>query len=282
MDDPASALERLVATVLQSAKYRSICPDLVQSIGAQELGKRRNPKAAVKATKDRLHQVGGAYLGRKLDYAACLERIRLAAQGQDAVAFRRSCIETMELHASSRERLSIIEDFYSRTLGPLQPIQSILDVACGLNPLALPWMPVAEGVEYHACDIYQDMIEFLSEFLPLAGARGSAEVYDVARSCPAYEVDVALVLKTIPCLEQLDRTVGRRLLADLRARHILVSFPVRSLCGAHKGMVTNYETHFYELVAGRGWAVTRFEFPTELAFLVSKGAAGTPTEGCPS
>jgi hypothetical protein len=35
-------------------------------------------------------------------------------------------------------------------------------------------------------------------------------------------------------------------------------------------MPANYERHFQELVAGRHWTVRRFEFATELAFLVSK------------
>ncbi len=269
MDNPVGNLERLVATVLQSAKYRSVSPDLVRRIGLQELGKRRSLKAAVKASKDRLHQVAGAYWERRLDYAACLERLRRAAQGGDA-EFRRCCREVMALHTSSRERLEIVDTFYAQTLGPLQPIRSILDVACGLNPLALPWMPVAEGVEYHACDIYQDMVGFVNDFLALAGARGGAEVCDVAQHCPAYEVDVALLLKALPCLEHLDRSAGERLLAGLNARYILVSFPVHSLSGASKGMVANYDSRFRQLIAGRGWAVQRFEFASELAYLIEK------------
>ena len=34
----------------------------------------------------------------------------------------------------------------------------ILDLACGLNPLAAAWMPLAPGATYHAVDVYQDMV----------------------------------------------------------------------------------------------------------------------------
>jgi 16S rRNA (guanine(1405)-N(7))-methyltransferase len=78
------------------------------------------------------------------------------------------------------------------------------------------------------------------------------------------------VLKTIPCLEQLDKSIGRRLLEGLPAEHILVSFPAQSLGGRSKGMVENYEAHFREMVAGLDWQVERYEFKTELAFLIKK------------
>jgi hypothetical protein len=35
-------------------------------------------------------------------------------------------------------------------------------------------------------------------------------------------------------------------------------------------MAHNYEQRFWELMAGKPWSVQRFEFATELAFLVSK------------
>jgi hypothetical protein len=35
-------------------------------------------------------------------------------------------------------------------------------------------------------------------------------------------------------------------------------------------MVKNYATHFLEMIEGRRWSVKRFEFPSELAFLVKK------------
>jgi 16S rRNA (guanine(1405)-N(7))-methyltransferase len=114
------------------------------------------------------------------------------------------------------------------------------------------------------------MVDFIAGFLALIGMRGRAEVCDLVHAPPGHRVDLALVLKTIPCLEQIDRSAGRRLLETLNADHLLVSFPARSLGGRDKGMPVNYEEHFRELIAGTGWTVHRFEFATELAFLVSK------------
>jgi len=149
-------------------------------------------------------------------------------------------------------------------------VTSLLDLACGLNPLALPWMPLAADAPYYACDIYSGQMEFLNRFLAHLGRPGRTELCDLTTELPAQPVQVALLLKTIPCLEQVDKSIGTRLLEGIPAEHLLVSFPVASLGGRGKGMLENYEAHFIQLTAGRGWLIQRFEFSSELAFLVSR------------
>ena len=106
-----------------------------------------------------------------------------------------------------------------------------MDVACGLNPLAIPWMPLAPGAEYRAYDVYPELAAFLNEALPLLGVRSTATVADVTVSPPAEHAQVALVCKALPCLEQLDKAAGSRLLDTLDAQRLLVTYPVRSLGG---------------------------------------------------
>ncbi len=81
---------------------------------------------------------------------------------------------------------------------------------------------------------------------------------------------MAFLLKTIPCLEQVDKQIGLSLLEQIQAEHILVSFPAKSLGGRDKGMPTFYRDHFYELIEGQRWQVQEFNFSTEIAFLVTK------------
>ena len=69
------ALERIVAAVRQSPKHSRICEEFVRHIGADELPKRRNLKAAIKSTKNKLHQVGGAYLDGNMSYDTWLESL---------------------------------------------------------------------------------------------------------------------------------------------------------------------------------------------------------------
>lgn len=268
--EDAAPLEALVAAVLESPKYRALCLEVIQDIGARELARRRDLKEAVKATKSRLHQIGGAYAVGSRQYARWLEQLRIASQSGDRPEFLRLCQQIMRAHASTSERLPILEQFYQVALAEIPPPRTVLDLACGLNPLALPWMPLAENAEYYACDIFEDMAAFLNEFLALIRIQGRAEARDVLHRCPAQPVDLALLLKAIPCLHHIDAPAVLPLLDAVNARHILVSFPAHSLGGRSKGMLENYEARFRELIAGQPWKIKRFAFATELAFLVNK------------
>jgi 16S rRNA (guanine(1405)-N(7))-methyltransferase len=270
MPTDTNPLEQLVSQVLSSRKYRQISPAFVRNLAKRELSNRRNFKDALKATKNKLHQVGGAYQPGQMEYQAWLDRLRLSYADPDPVTFREVCKEIMAYHASTRERLPILEEFFSTILKDLPPIRSVVDLACGFNPLALPWMGLPDEVEYLAIDIYQDMMAFIQDFMLLLKINGRTAAADVLEFSLDREVDLALILKTIPCLEQVDREAGQRLLDSLPAAHMLVSFPVHSLGGKQVGMTENYAARFEELVSGKRWVVRRFEFSTELAFLVSK------------
>lgn len=260
-------LAKLINAVQNSAKYQHIIPQLIKRIAQAELAKGRKYKEALKATKNKLHQVGAAYQPGKMHYAAWLEQLKAA---ENEVALKEVCLSIMSAHASTNERLLLLDTFYTEIFANLPPVNSILDIACGLNPLTLPWMPIASGTKYYACDIYTDMLEFLNAAFPVFDIAGEAFPCDAAASPPDIGVDLAFVLKTIPCLEQVDRSAGERLLDGLNAKHIVVSFPTKSLGGRGKGMVENYTTHMEQLTVGKGWQMKRLNIVGELVFLVEK------------
>src|SRR6478609_8688869 len=61
-------ITELIASVRSSSKYAAISAAMIRSIGLRELAARRNLKEAIKATKNKLHQVAGAYLDTRLPY----------------------------------------------------------------------------------------------------------------------------------------------------------------------------------------------------------------------
>jgi 16S rRNA (guanine(1405)-N(7))-methyltransferase len=263
-------VDRLIEAVLASSKYKSIDVNFIRYIGMHELSRHRILKEAIKSTKNKLHQVGGAFQTSAPRYAVWLNELKFAKRSGNEEHFLEICKWIMQYHSSTRERLPILEEFYSTIFANLPPINSIIDIACGLHPLAVPWMPLSEHVQYFAYDIYEDMVGFLNESLALMPVQGSGKVSDVIHSCPTQKVDMAFILKAIPCLEQVDKSAGLRLLESINADHLVVSFPAHSLGGKTKGMTANYESRFYQLVGHKPWSIQRFEFPGELVFLVSK------------
>jgi 16S rRNA (guanine(1405)-N(7))-methyltransferase len=256
-------LDKLVQTIQESRKYRHVSPALVRAVGARELAVRPRLKEAVKGTKNKLHQVGGAYFEAAIDYDRALTDLETATSLPDTLR------QIMALHNSTRERLPILDQFYMTILAGLPPIHSLHDLACGLNPLARPWLPLPETAVYHASDIYADMVDFLNRVMARLDWSGQATVRDLLTDPPTEPVDLALLLKAVPCLDQLGREVVPRLLDSLPAKYWLISFPVHSLGGRSKGMVETYEGRFAALMNGRTWTYQRFQFETELAFLVT-------------
>ncbi len=90
-----NSFKSLIEAVSSSTKYRQVSPDLIRTVGQRELAIRPSWKAAVKATKNKLHQVGGAYQVTKPDYADALALLR--DNVNSPADFRESCRQIMEL-----------------------------------------------------------------------------------------------------------------------------------------------------------------------------------------
>jgi len=263
-------LEELIDKVQANRKYQAISRDLVSRLSEEVISKGLSGKSAVKSVRNKLHQVGGAYFTQNVDYAEAKQILTELPRDLQAEETRQFCLKYMRTHTSTAERLPILDDFFQTCLEPVQPVTSILDLACGMNPLALPWLPLEGKFKYHACDIYLDMLDLIEAFFAHFDLFAQTSPCDLVGIVPAIKADVAFLLKAIPCLEQVDKSIGLPLMEAIRADHILVSFPVRSIGGRKKGMPDFYREHFYDMVSRKSWEIREFEFQAELAFLVTK------------
>jgi len=252
-------------------KYAAISPELVTRLAQKELAKGRTIKEIIKAVRSKLHQIGGAYQEKPIDYAQLSRALGALTSDRYDGEFQAYCRSVLTRHASTNERLAIIESYYE-ILQPILPVQSILDLACGLNPMTLPWMPVPGSVPYYAYDIYTDMIDYINTYFAHIGQAGQARLCDLVEMIPSQPCHLALLLKTIPCLEQIDKSVGPRLLNGINAEYLLVSFPAKSLGGHSKGMAKTYDTHFNEMLNASPWRVLqKILFSNELLILLKHG-----------
>jgi 16S rRNA (guanine(1405)-N(7))-methyltransferase len=260
--------EEVVEAVLRSRRYRFVAPELVRRLVGEESRKSRNAAEAEKRTKRRLHQIFGAYAER-VPYEKLIARLE-GARG-DSGLFKKVCGEILPLHASTAERVGELDRFYSRIFEITGKPSRVLDLACGLNPLTIPWMGLEPGARYVAGDIDTEMVGFLDRFLKVAPVEGEARVNDLVAGPLADEADVAFLLKALPCLQH---QVGDLLpvLDGIHAPWLVVSFPTKSLGGrGGKGMVGNYREMMAGLVGRRGWAVEEVGFASEMVFVVRKG-----------
>ncbi|MFZ3150345.1 MAG: hypothetical protein WA116_01530 [Anaerolineaceae bacterium] len=262
-------LDRLVDEVRRSPKYAQISLSFVRNIAAEELGRHGDFATTVKATRTRLHEMTGAFLAPKLNYTHWVKVFK-EIPSSDSEALKDQSLAMMRLHASISERLPFLGNFYQTCLASIAPVSSVLDLACGLNPLAIPWMPLTPNFTYSACDVILPMLEFLNQYFISQKINGKAFECDLTRTIPTQKAQVALLMKTLRLLERMDKSTATELLDGINADHILVSYPVKSLGGKSKGMAETYTEQFYRLIEGKAFSVQSFAFPTEIAFLLSR------------
>lgn len=261
-------LTTVIAAIKSSKKYRDTNEVTVRALAEEALRQHKKVKPAVKAVRARLHSIMAPYLGDP-DYDAAAAQLTAAYASQDLAHIRQTCWEIMAQHLSTRERLPLLADFYTQIFAHTGPPTTILDIACGLNPLALPWMNLPHLSAFYAYDIHEPRIQFLNHFLQLNGLRPQAILQDVALTFPQEEGDVALFLKEMPRFERNYHGLGRPLLEALPVRHIVLSFPEVSTHGG-RNLVNRYRTFCHQLIAGHDWPLTELLFDGELVFIIKK------------
>jgi len=270
-----TAVDTVVDAIKQSRKYRDTSEETIRQLAVEAVIEHKKPKPAEKAVRKRLHSIMAPYLGDP-DYAAARQLLTDSFAGGDEKVIRAACRDLMYTHLSTRERLPILDTFYRDIFAITGPPRRLLDIACGLNPLAFPWMGLpVEGTDFIAYDIHEPRVEFLNHYFTLQGLPLLAYVKDVAIGAPTESGDVALFLKEMPRFERNYPGHGRALLDAIDTRWLVVSFPTISTHGG-RNLTNRYREFFQQMIDGSGWSAVELLFDTELVFCAEKTADGQP------
>jgi 16S rRNA (guanine(1405)-N(7))-methyltransferase len=261
-------IDTIVAAIKQSKKYRDTSEETIRQLVVVALKNHKKPKQAIKAVRKRLHSIMAPYLGDP-DYEVASTALTAAFAIGDEEQIKQVCWDTLYSHLSTRERLPIMEDYYHEIFQVTGIPRTLLDIACGLNPLAFPWMNLPLTVQYYAYDIHEPRINFINHYFRLQSLPPLARNQDVALHFPKEKADVALFLKEMPRFERNYPGTGRDFLAALPVRYLVVSFPSISTHGG-RNLVNRYQEFFTKLTAGRNWLFTELMFEGELVFVAEK------------
>lgn len=263
-------LDAIVAAIKASKKYRHTHEGTIRRLVEIESQRHRTRKQVERAARKRLHTIVASYLGDP-DYAAAQAELEAAFEDARSLeSVKAACARILARHATTRERLSILDQFYGEIFRRTGEPRVILDLACGLNPLTFPWMGLPATVAYHAYDVHEQRVAFVNAFFALQGLAPLARVQDVAFEMPQEQGDVAFFFKELHRFERNYEGRGLALLEALRVRYVVVSFPTVSLHGGHR-LTDHYRRVFGDLLAGKDWAVDEIVFENELVFCVDKG-----------
>jgi 16S rRNA (guanine(1405)-N(7))-methyltransferase len=253
-------IETLIRRVSSSKKYRHVEESTVVRICREEAAKHPRPKEAEKAAKNRLHQISGAFA--------------MGGDGADAAPME----ALLKAHASTRERLGFYDAFFADIGACTGPVNSVMDLACGINPLLFLRHRRNRGLpmpRYAAYDVDLTALRAVHRFFAQEGVEGVAAPLDLMEAVPQQSADVAFLFKIAPLLERQRAGRFAQVLAQLPAPYAAVSFPTRSLGGGSVGRAAQHR-RFFEgcLAALDARLLLEKEYPNELLFVVGKADWG--------
>mgnify|MGYP001574588280 CR=1 FL=1 len=180
-----------------------------------------------------------------------------------AVLKKGSFIDVLKTHSSTAERL----DFYpqlNKIISDLN-ISSILDLACGLNPLAI----AKKDFKYYASDIDESNLEIVKTFFQKNNIAGEVFTYDLRRiedNLP--KVDLCLLFKVLDIIDDKKHKLSEKILKVLQCKYLLVSFSTKKLSGKSMDFPQRY--WFEKLITRLNYKYKIIKTKNEVFFLIEK------------
>lgn len=228
-------VQELMAQIINSRKYRQLGlnPATVEDLIRQEASLYASQKTILKSVKRKLHNIVAPYLGEP-DYDALTKELnQIEDSAIDSPPLQAFCLKVLSHHASTAERIPFMADLYTALFMATGTPQTILDLACGLHPLAFPWMGLPTSVCYHAYDIIQPRVDFINAFFKKIGLAPLAENRDVLVNPPDCPADLGIFFKEAHRFEKRQAGSNRAFWKTLNVATLAVSLPSTDLSGTH-------------------------------------------------
>ena len=171
--------------------------------------------------------------------------------------------ELLDTHTSTKERL---EDYQSLKdkITPLQ-VNSILDLGCGINPIAL----ASKEINYSATDINEDDLKLIKIYFKTNKIQGEVFTYDLrALKNPLPKADLCLLLKVFDVLETKGHKLAEKIINFIQCKYILISFSTKTLSG--KPMNHPQRGWIERLLKRLNYKYECFKTKNEIFYLVNK------------
>ena len=270
---PINSAAEICEEILSSKKYATLHKPMILRVCEQEYKKYSNTKERIKGTKNTLHAMYGAYLfnesykkaNKLLDVAISDKKCLINTEHQNYPANELEKI--LRLHASTKERLPNLKEFYQFIFDNTGPAESILDIGCGFNPFTLPFFPKMPS-KYHALDIDTRIADLNNRYFAAINLPELSGCADIAVSTPDISADVVFLFKLLPLIDRQIKGRSANLLKELKAKFFVVTYPTKTLTGKEKGMQSFYAAAFKDVLGGNFTVAASKEIGTELVYIV--------------
>ena len=232
----------ICAEILGSKKYANIDPSIVERLCEETIPKYPKRKDVVKAIKKELHIIHESFLGEDCHQRAT--SLISNYSGSDLSSDKELTLKLLELHSSTKERLTQVDEIYSFISEYISLENDVIDLGCGFNPLVLPFFET-KPKNYTALDINQATIELLNYYFEQCKLPYQAGLCDAVGKTNEKQADILLLFKLFPLLERQKKGQAFEIIRSYNCKRYIISFPLKSASGKEKGM-EKYYTDFFE------------------------------------
>lgn len=188
---------------------------------------------------------------------------QISAKKREKLFSEKDFKEILNSHSSTRERLKIYPRI--REIISKEKVSSVLDLGCGLNPLAL----ATPKLKYFACDIKADELEIIEEFFKLKKISGNVFIYDLRKiNSTLPKADLCLILKVFDILGENNHSLAKKILQTVSCKIFLVSFSTRKLSG--KPMTRPERLWFERVLSQLSFEYSKINSDNEVFYLFRK------------
>ena len=255
--------ESLFDKLSSNKKYSDVCPDTIRRAISECEGRYKKAKDMEKAVREKLHGITSAFN----DAAGEISRSVAALEYGDEPGLE----HVLKMHASTRERLPLaaMDAMYAQIFAATGRPQSILDLACGLNPVYLVYRMKDERFPIVGVDVSRSCVTAIDEGA-CEGYRGVWGDLLCAGAIPAERFHIALLFKILPLLERQKAGSAMEIMRAVNAEYLVVSFPTRTLGGRNVGMEKNYSDWMEAHMPENRAVAARFTTDNELYYVLKE------------
>ncbi len=185
----------------------------------------------VKAIREEIHHVYGVYQTQDIGkIAGCLDKLEKDLKNKPIEKTKEDHDKILRLHRSTTERLESYEHFFEDIFAITGKPKSIIDLACGLNPMAWPYYQL-RNIRYYAYEMNDQDVKYIQQYFqiiqPHTNIQGEAIRLDITKDAlPTVGADICLLLKVLDLIEPI---IAEKIITTVKATWFVISFPTKTI-----------------------------------------------------
>ncbi|MFA5333064.1 MAG: hypothetical protein WC376_01050 [Candidatus Nanoarchaeia archaeon] len=174
-------------------------------------------KQRIKELKKELYEIHSNYY-KNFNYDKAINDLKKSAS-------KETYEKLLKIYDSNR--FIVLKDLYEKIFEITGKPKVLIDLACGLNPLTLPWMNLESNCKYYCYDLEQNLIDFLNKYFKIIKKGYKAFLCDALTTPPKIKSDIVLLFKSTTCFEWQSPKSTVKLLEKINSNYLVISVMLR-------------------------------------------------------